>query len=64
MNIFMKYIPIIATIIVQQMAMIFFMRVVSWDLFLSAGLAAVMAMMIGFAIYFHSEALSGSKNGT
>jgi hypothetical protein len=48
----MKFLPTIAMIIVQQLAMIFFMRIARWDLFLSAGSAAFVAMTMAFIIYF------------
>ena len=40
----MKVLPTIVLIIVQQGAMIFFMRVAHWDIFLSAGCAALVAL--------------------
>jgi hypothetical protein len=52
----------ITVIIVQQLAMIFFMRVVYWDLFLSAGLSALMALMVSFLIYFLQRRVAGRKS--
>lgn len=45
-------IRLIAMIIVQQTAMIFFMRVVGWDIFVSAGLSALIAIAFGLVAYF------------
>ena len=59
----MKYIPNIAMIIVQSLAMIFFMRVVRWDIFLSAGLSALVAMTFGFAVYFIQKRTAARKSG-
>jgi len=60
----MKYVPMIAVIVVQQGAMIFFMRVVRSDLFLSAGLSALIAMAVGIAIHFTLKRVAARKNGT
>jgi len=48
----MKFLPTVVLIIVQLLAMIFFMRVARWELFESAGSAAVVAMATAFLIYF------------
>jgi len=55
----MKYfnIPAIVAVVVQLLAMIVFMRVVYLDLFLSAGLAA----LIGFAVLFIGERIAARK---
>ena len=48
----MKYFPVFAVIIVQQLATIFFPRVVRWDLFPSVGLAAILAMAVSLLLHF------------
>lgn len=48
----MKFLPTIMLIIVQQGAMIFFMRVAHWQIFLSAGTAALVALVAAFIIHF------------
>lgn len=46
------YFRLIAQIVVQTGAMIFFMRVARWDIFVSAGLSALIALVFGLALYF------------
>jgi hypothetical protein len=58
----MKYVPTIAAIVAQQGGMIFFMRVARWDIFLSAGLSALIAIIIGFAIHFTMRRIAARKN--
>ena len=58
----MKFLPTIVLIIVQQVAMIFFMRVARWDLFVSAGSAALVAMVAAFIIYLVLRALKRPFN--
>ena len=48
----MKFLPTIVLIIVQQGATIFFMRVARWDLFSSAGSAALVALAAALVIHF------------
>ena len=45
-------IRILPVIITQQLAMIFFMRVVYWGLFTSAALSAAIAMTVGLTVDF------------
>ncbi len=42
----------VTQITVQPLAMIFFMRAMNWDIFVSAGLAALAALLAGFGVYF------------
>jgi len=42
---------LVAMIVVQQSAMIFFMRVVCWDIFVSAGLSALIAISFALIVY-------------
>jgi len=46
-----SYIRLVAQAVVQMAAMIFFMRVVRWDIFVSAGLSALIAMIFGLVLY-------------
>ena len=46
-----SYIRLVAQIVVQSGAMIFFMRVVRWDIFVSAGLSALIALVFGLVLY-------------
>ena len=48
----MKFLPTLVLIIVQQGAMIFFMRVARWDFFLSVGSAALVALIAAFVMQF------------
>jgi hypothetical protein len=57
----MRYIPIIAVIIVQQSATIFFMRVVRWDLFLSVGLSASLALAFSLLLHFIERRIAAGK---
>jgi hypothetical protein len=59
----MKYLPVITVIIVQQSAMIFFMRVVRLDLFTSAGLAAVIALISALAVRFAQRRMARRESG-
>jgi len=43
---------LVAQIAVQTGAMIFFMRVARWDIFVSAGLSALIALIVGLVLYF------------
>ena len=43
---------LVAQILVQNGAMIFFMRVARWDIFVSAGLSALIALIFGLVWYF------------
>jgi hypothetical protein len=43
---------LVAQIIVQTGAMIFFMRVARWDILVSAGLSALLALIFGLVLYF------------
>jgi hypothetical protein len=61
MSTLMKYIPIISVLVVQQLAMIIFMRVVRLDIFLSAGLSALIAMIVGLIIYFIQRRIAARK---
>lgn len=51
-------IRIVAMIIVQQSAMIFFMRVARWQLFESAGASALIALVVGFVLYLVQKRVS------
>jgi len=57
----MKYLPSISVLVVQLSAMIVFMRVIPLDLFLSAGLSALIAMTVGLIIYFIQRRISARK---
>ena len=58
----MEFLPSIVQIIVQLLATIFFVRVARWDLFSSAGSAAVVAMAAASAIHFaQSRGISRRK---
>ena len=59
----MKYIPVIAVIIVQQSATIFFMRVVRWDLFLSVGLSASLALAFSLRLHFVERRIAAGNKG-
>jgi len=61
---FMKHLILrtITMILVQQLAMIFFMRVVGWDIFVSAGLSAMTALIVGFSLYFIHRRTSARKS--
>jgi hypothetical protein len=48
----MKFLPTIVLIVVQQGAMIFFMRVARWDIFSSAGSAALVALTAALIMHF------------
>jgi hypothetical protein len=53
----------ITMIVVQQAAMIFFMRAVRLDLFSSSGLSALIALIVGFTFYFLEKRAAGRKDG-
>jgi len=57
----MKYIPVIAVVIVQQSATIFLMRVVRWDLFLSVGLSAALALAFSLRLHFVERRIAARK---
>jgi hypothetical protein len=59
----MKFLPTIVLIIVQQGAMIFFMRVARWDIFLSAGSAALTALVAAFIMHFALKRSAAQKKG-
>jgi len=59
----MKYIPVIAVIMVQQLATIFFMRVVRWGLFLSVGLSTALAMAVSLLLHFIERRIAPRKKG-
>ena len=46
-----SYIRLVAQAVVQMAAMIFFMRVVRWDIFVSAGLSALIGVIFGLVLY-------------
>ena len=46
-----SHIRLVAQAVVQMAAMIFFMRVVRWDIFISAGLSALIALIFGFGVH-------------
>jgi len=52
----------ITMIVVQQAAMMFFMRVVNLHLFSSAGFSTLMALTVGFVFYFVEKRNAGRKN--
>jgi len=56
-----KFLPTIVLIIVQQLAMMFFFFFFHWDLFLSAGSAALVATVTAFIIYF-AQRRGASRN--
>jgi hypothetical protein len=60
----MKYLPNLAMAIAQPGAMIFFMRVARWDLLVSAGMSALIAMAVGFAVHFPRARASERKELT
>ena len=64
MSALMKHFTIrtITMIVVQQAAMIFFMRVVRLDLFSSSGLSALIALIVGFVFYFVEKRNAGHKD--
>jgi len=45
------YIRLVAQVVVQMAAMIFCMRIVRWDIFVSAGLSALIAFIFGLVLY-------------
>jgi hypothetical protein len=47
-----SYIRLVVQAVVQMAAMIFFMRVVRWDIFISAGLSALIALAVGFGVHW------------
>ena len=49
----------LAMIVVQPFAMYLFLRVLEFGFFVSAGLAALVALLVGFAIYLIQ---GGAKN--
>jgi hypothetical protein len=53
---------LVSLIIVQQSSMIFFMRVVRWDIFVSAGLAALIAAAFGLVAYFIQKRLAARRS--
>ena len=53
----------VTVIIVQPLAMIFFMRVVYWDLFLSAGLSALIALIVSVVVHFIQRRIAARKGG-
>jgi hypothetical protein len=55
-------IRIATLIIIQELAMVFFMRVVYWGLFLSAGLSAVLATAAVAVICFVQRRRAERKN--
>ena len=57
----MKYIPVIAVILVQQLATIFFMRVVRLDLFLSVGLSTALALAVSLLLHFSERRIAAGK---
>jgi hypothetical protein len=57
----MKYIPVIAVVIVQQSATIFLMRVLRWDLFLSVGLSASLALAVSPLLHFIERRIAAGK---
>lgn len=59
----MKFLPTIVLIIVQQGAMIFFMRVAHWDIFLSAGSAALVAVVTALIMHFALKRSSSQNEG-
>jgi hypothetical protein len=59
----MKYLPLITVFIVQQSAMIFFMRVVRLDVFTSVGLATVIALVAAFTVRFVQRRMETRKRG-
>ena len=57
----MKFLPTIVLIVVQQGAMIFFMRVARWDLFTSAGSAALIALTAAFIMHLARKRSASKK---
>ena len=57
----MKYIPVIAVVIVQQSVTVFLMRVVRWDLFLSVGLSTALALAVSLRLPFIERSIAAGK---
>jgi len=55
------YYRMVVQAVVQMMAMIFCMRVVRWDIFLSAGVSAIFAGVVSWVLYLSQK--SKSSNG-
>ncbi len=51
----------VAQLIVQPLAMIFFMRVMNWDIFVSAGLAVLTAILAVLVVYWMQKRLAAGK---
>ena len=49
-------------VIVQQGAIIFFMRVAQWQLFQSTGAATLLAIAAGCAVYFVQRRLAANRS--
>jgi hypothetical protein len=60
----MKYLPIIAMVIAQQGATIFFMEYVRRDLFLAVGLSAFVGIAVGLLVLFIQRRLGARRTGT
>jgi len=59
----MKYLPLISLIIVQAVAMNLFVGVFHLDVFLSAGLSALIGASAALIIYFILRKTGPRKNG-
>ncbi|HEY4414990.1 MAG TPA: hypothetical protein VGO57_04785 [Verrucomicrobiae bacterium] len=53
---------VLAMIIVQELAMIFFMRVVRWDIFISSGLSASIAIVFSLVFYSIQKRIAARKS--
>ena len=63
-NMLMRHftIRLLAMVIVQQTAMISFMRVAEWQLFESAGAAALVGIAAGSAVYFIQRRFAATRS--
>jgi len=60
----MKTFPILAMAIVQPFAMYLFLRILHCGFFVSAGLAALVAMLAGFCVYFVQTRVAARKKSS
>jgi hypothetical protein len=57
-----KYIPVVAMILVQQGTTVFMMEVVRRDLFLAVGVSAVLGLVVYFLFYSFQKRRAARKN--
>jgi hypothetical protein len=60
----MKYLPVIAMVIAQQGATIFFMEYVRRDLFLACGLSALVGIAAYLVVFLIQRRVGSRKIGT